>query len=140
MISIDRINAGIIENIRKIYPDIPFTAQEKIEEIRRPAFKLILDEIKAERYTIGSVRRVFPVELVYFASDVQRPKLECLEVYEKLEPLLFKFADKVEANVNSTDAVLVMDLEIAETGELGDVDIYPDSGEYYSGDMETLEI
>ena len=36
MITIDKINAMIIERVRTVYPNIPFTAQEKLEEIERP--------------------------------------------------------------------------------------------------------
>ena len=122
MISIEKINANIIAQIKQIYPDIEFTAQEKLEEIVRPAFKLILDEIKSERYTIGAVKRTFPVELVYFAENIQRPKIECLGVYEKLEPTLFMLCDNIEVSVNSGDAVLIVDFEVPEIGGLWDDD------------------
>lgn len=135
MISIDNINADVISRIQKIYPKIPFTAQEKLEEIKRPAFKLILDEIKSERYTIGSVKRTFPVELVYFAVDKQRPKLECLKVYEKLEATLFALCDSVGASVNSDDAVLIVDFELTEIGDFSGDGFDESNGE----DMEYLD-
>ncbi len=135
MISIDKINADVISRIQKVYPKIPFTAQEKLEEIKRPAFKLILDEIKSERYTIGSAKRTFPVELVYFAEDKQRPKLECLKVYETLEATLFTLCDSLSASVNSDDAVLIVDFELTETGDCGGVGFGENSGE----DMEYLD-
>ena len=89
MITIDKINAMIIERVRTVYPNIPFTAQEKLEEIERPAFKLIIDELQSEKFAGNMVRRTFPVELVYFAKDKLRPKLECFDVYEKVEPALY---------------------------------------------------
>ncbi len=137
MITIDKINANVIACVQKVYPEIAFTAQEKLEEIARPAFKLILDEIKSERYTIGSVKRTFPVELVYFAKDKQRPKLECLEVYEALEPTLFSLCDNLSANVDSEDAVLIIDFELTEIGDFGGSGIGFDEG---SGeDMKYLD-
>ncbi len=137
MISINKINAAIISCIKAEFPKVEFTAQEKLEEIKRPAFKLILDEIKTERYTAGSVKRTFPIELVYFAKDKQRPKIECLDTYEKLEPTLFKFCDNIAAAVNSEDAVLIIDFEISEIGGFGTEDIGFDEG---SGEnMEILD-
>ena len=137
MISIDKINADIIARVKTVFPDVPFTAQEKLEEIKRPAFKLILDEIKSERYSLGTVERKFPVELAYFAADKTRPKLECLSVYEKLEPVLFVLCDKLDAGINSADAVLAVDFEISEIGDFGGDGIGFDQG---SGeDMEILD-
>lgn len=137
MISINKINADVISRIKAEFPKVEFTAQEKLEEIRRPAFKLILDEIKTERYTAGSVKRTFPVELVYFAKDKQRPKIECLDTYEKLELALFEFCDSITAAVNSEEAVLIIDFEISEIGGFGAEGIGFDEG---SGeDMEFLD-
>lgn len=118
MISIETINADIIAQIKAAFPAIPFPAQEDIEKITRPAFKLILDEIKSERYSSGSVKRIYPVELVYFAADKQRPKIECLGIYEQLEPILYKTVDKLDASIDSQNAILMVDFEILEIGEL----------------------
>lgn len=137
MTSIDKVNASVIGDIQAILPEIPFTAQEKLEEITRPAFKLILDEIRSERLATDMIRRVYPVELVYFASDIQRPKLECLEIYEKIEGTLLRFGE-LKATVDSQRAVLAIDFEVTQTDTTDDFETDDSIG---SGEnMENLEM
>ena len=139
MISIDKVNALIIEKIQAVLPKVPFTAQEKLEEIERPAFKLVLDEVQSERFSPAMVRRVFPVELDYFAKDVLRPKLECFEVLEKIEPVLLGLAEKIKANLISLDGVIFIEFEVVQIDALAVGD--EDPGAVGSGeDMEKLEM
>lgn len=139
MISIDKVNALIIEKIQAVLPKVSFTAQEKLEEIERPAFKLVLDEVQSERFSPAMVRRVFPVELDYFAKDVLRPKLECLEILEKIEPVLLGLAEKIKANLVSADGVIFVEFEVTQIDELAVGD--EDPGAVGSGeDMEKLEM
>lgn len=140
MISIDKLNAEIISKVREVYPEIEFTAQEKLEDIKRPSFKLILDEISSERYTTDMVKRTFPVELVYFAKDLIRPKLECIGVYERLEGALLAFADSLKSSINSSEAVLAVDFDITQIDQIS-VFAADDPDEIGSGEnMETLEL
>ena len=136
MITIDKINAMIIERVRTVYPNIPFTAQEKLEEIERPAFKLIIDGLQSEKFAGNMVRRTFPVELVYFAKDKLRPKLECFDVYEKVEPALYALADKLKAELISADGVLTADFDVTQIDEITIIDEDPDS----IGSGEDMEI
>lgn len=140
MISIDKLNAEIISKVREVYPEIEFTAQEKLEDIKRPSFKLILDEISSERYTTDMVKRTFPVELVYFAKDLVRPKLECIGVYERLEGTLIAFGDSLKSSINSSEAVLAVDFDITQIDQIS-VFAADDPDEIGSGEnMETLEL
>ena len=137
MTSIDKVNASVIGKVQAVCPGIPFTAQEKLEEITRPAFKLILDEVRSERCATGMIRRVYPVELVYFASDIQRPKLECLEIYEKIESTLLEYG-ALKASVDSQRAVLAIDFEVVQIDMTDD---FEDDNEIGSGeDMENLDM
>ena len=140
MISIDKLNAEIISKVREVYPEIEFTAQEKLEDIKRPSFKLILDEISSERYATDMVKRTFPVELVYFAKDLIRPKLECIGVYERLEGALLDFTDSLKSSVSSADAVLAVDFDITQIDQISTF-AADDPDETGSGEkMETLEL
>jgi len=115
MTNSEAINIQIISKIMAVFPSIQFTAQEDIETIARPAFKLILDEIKSERYASEYVRRTYPVKLVYFAADKERPKIECLTIFEQLEPTLYDMTDKISSIIYSTDAVLEISFDVADT-------------------------
>ena len=140
MISIDRLNAEIISKVREVFPETEFTAQEKLEEIKRPSFKLILDEIRTERYATDMIKRTFPVELVYFAKDLTRPKLECIGVYERLEGTLLAFGDSLKSSISSSDAVLAVDFDITQIDEISTF-AADDPDETGSGEnMETLEL
>ena len=140
MISIDKLNAEIISKVCEVYPEIEFTAQEKLEDIKRPSFKLILDEISSERYTTDMVKRTFPVELVYFAKDLIRPKLECIGVYERLEGTLLAFGDSLKSSINCSEAVLAVDFDITQIDQIS-VFAADDPDETGSGEnMDTLEL
>lgn len=140
MISIDKLNAEIISKVREVFPEIEFTAQEKLEDIKRPSFKLILDEISSERYTTDMIKRTFPVELVYFAKDLIRPKLECIGVYERLEGALLDFTDNLKSSVSSADAVLAVDFDITQIDQISAF-AADDPDEIGSGEnMEILEL
>lgn len=140
MISIDKLNAEIISKVREVYPEIEFTAQEKLEDIKRPSFKLILDEISSERYATDMVKRTFPVELVYFAKDLIRPKLECIGVYERLEGALLDFTDSLKSSINCSEAVLAVDFDITQIDQISAF-AADDPDEIGSGEkMETLEL
>ena len=133
MTSIEKVNEQIITQVKTAFPNISFTAQEKLEDITRPAFKVILDEIKSERYT-GYAQRTYPVQLIYFAADMQRPKSECLAVYERLEPALYGITNKIESGIGLKEAVLVTEFEIVDHVEL--TALSDDTGE----DIENLEL
>ena len=134
MTSVETVNVQIISKIMAAFPNIPFTAQEKLEEIARPAFKLILDEIKSKRYTSEYAQRTYPVELAYFAADKERPKIECLALYEQLEPVLYGMTDEIASTLVSSDAVLVMEFGVTDTVSIPAVD--SSSGE----NIETLNL
>lgn len=134
MTSVETVNVQIISKIMAAFPDISFTAQEKIEEITRPAFKLILDKIESTRYTSGDAIRTYPVELIYYASEKQRPKIECLSVYEQLEPVLYELTNKISSGIDSTAAVMVMEFDVTDTISIPAID--SSSGE----DIETLNL
>ena len=133
MTSIEKVNAQIISKIMAAFPAIPCTAHEKIEEIARPAFKVILDEIKSERYT-GYIQRTYPVRVVYFAVSKERPKSECLNIYEQLEPVIYEMTNKTESGINSQEAVLVIEFDVTDTVTLTEPS--GDTGE----DIENLEL
>ena len=117
MTPVEKVNEQIISNIKAEFPTIPFTAQEKLEDIARPAFKVVLDEIKSERCA-SYAQRTYPVVLVYFAVDKIRPKSECLAIYERLEPILYGMTDKIETEIDSQDAVLIAGFNVVDTVEL----------------------
>lgn len=130
---VETINAQIISKIMAAFPAIPFTAQEKLEDIVRPAFKVILDEIKSERYA-GYIRRIYPVRVAYFAANLQRPKSECFDVYERLEPVLFDMTDKAECGINLQEATFIADFNVLDAIALTAPD--GSTGE----DIENLEL
>lgn len=135
MTSIEAINAAVIAAVKKVFPAIPFTAQEKLETIERPSFKLILDEIKTARVASGLAERVYPVELIYFAEDKARPKSECLAVYDKLWAVLLNYTDSFDSEINSDSALMAIDFELAETAEIPETESVGKDE-----DMETLFI
>jgi len=134
MTSIETVNVQIISKIMAAFPNIPFTAQEKLEEIARPAFKLVLNEIKSKRYVSEYAQRTYPIELAYFAAEKERPKIECLTLYEQIEPILYGMTDEIASTLVSSDAVLVMEFEVTDTVSIPAVD--SSSGE----NIETLNL
>ena len=133
MTPVEKINAQIVSKIMTAFPAIPFTAPEELEKIARPSFKVILDEIKSERYA-GYARRTYPVTLVYFAENTLRPKSECLAVYERLESVLYGMTDKIETGIDSQEAVFIAGFDVMDTVVLAAPD--GSTGE----DIENLEL
>ena len=134
MTSIEKVNEDIITRVKTAFPSVSFIAPEKFEEITRPSFKVIIDEIKSERNAAGYAKRIYPVQLVYFAVEKSRPKNECLAIYDRLEPALYSITNKIAAGIDYADAVLVTEFEIEDYVGLSAPS--DDTGE----DIENLEL
>ncbi len=143
MISLCEIHKSLVKLLETEF-SIPLSAdvwaQDFQETLQRPSLKMILENGTARKYNSLSKERILLYRIYFFAANAQKPKLENMDVQEKLENL---FLDGIfvkddfhipidNLEFETTDGVLVC------TFQLRTIELLPqkDTNEM----METLHI
>ncbi len=139
--TIEQRNKNIVSLLNEFFPKIILEAEEKIEDINRPCFKVMLGDTTLTQVNGDYFERTIPVQIVYFAKDTAKPKLECLKIQQQIEALLMaKMWEDIEvitAGYDISAAACALDINFIEViNSIYDIEI-PD-GEDNEELMELL--
>ncbi len=143
MISLCEIHKSLVKLLETEFStplSFDIWAQDFQETLQRPSLKIILENGTARKYNSLSKERILLYRIYFFAQNAQRPKIENMNMQEKLENL---FLDGIfvkedfhipidDLEFETTDGVLVC------TFQLRTIELLPqkDTNEM----METLHI
>lgn len=116
--------------VRQAAPDIPIVDADLMELIHRPSFKTFVDSGSCGKYNPDSISRTIYIDIYFFATDSQRPRLENMDIQDALT---YAFADGIpventvipvleDVDFSTEDGVLHAELiiEVTETVSLDD--------------------
>lgn len=132
--TIEQRNKNIVSLLNEFFPKIILEAEEKIEDINRPCFKVMLGDTTLTQVNGDYFERTIPVQIVYFAENKEKPKLECLKIQQQTEALLMvKMWDDIETITAAYDipaAACVLNINFKEViDNIYDIEIPGEGGE-----------
>lgn len=142
MVSLIEINKAINYKVKKALSDsefskVPIIASDLSEPVVRPSIKISLDDATTGKMNSCMKERTLTVRVYFFATDVNRSKLENTKVRDLIEnefltPIKVSetfYIDVDEVETMITDNVLILSCDI-ETLELIPENILDDGIEY----------
>lgn len=93
MLTLLQIDTAINEKIRKAlagteFESIPLTFEDNAENLIRPSIKVVVDNLKIEKFNSNCREKTFTMSVSFFAKDIYKSNADISKMQELLESTL----------------------------------------------------
>lgn len=126
MIKLSEILKAINSKLAEAFPDIKIDSKDLSEKFNRPSFRTELTSIKTENFMNFYKEREIVARIYYFPSDLNKNRIECLEIIEQLESLFkpyLKIKDRfvvhiLEMEFEEVDKTIIANFNLSNMEEI----------------------